>query len=183
MLKSFLPILGTLQRQISKFVWMMVSDNTGGWLWLVAYWNHKLTSFVLNSRDFVVSFLWNFNSLVLLLAQTRDGPWPDPSILLTSSKYEADPPLTRVLFDLTWRDIFLIRREKNWKIWLFKGKFSKPKPKPFMADPTRVKIFWPRPITSSDTLLGRYRTLFASLTRAQFALKPNNHTLSIKNTV
>jgi len=57
--------------------------------------------------------------------ESRDGPWPDPSILLTRNPYF-----------LTWPDeIFLTRREKNWKIWDFWGKFSKPKPN--MSDQTQ----------------------------------------------
>jgi len=48
----------------------------------------------------------------------RDGPWPDPSLLLTRSIWEADPQLTWVLFDPTQRDFF-DSKGKNWKIWHF----------------------------------------------------------------
>jgi len=48
---------------------------------------------------------------MLFLLLSRDGPWPNLSILLTRSKKEADPSLTQVLFDPT-RWGFLIRREK-----------------------------------------------------------------------
>jgi len=34
---------------------------------------------------------------------------------------------------------FLTRKDKNRKIWDFYGKFSKPKPKPKMADPIQPK--------------------------------------------
>jgi len=88
-----------------------------------------------------------------------DGPWSD----LTRA-YFWSPVNKR----LTWlwpgyfltqpKAIFLTRGEKNLKIWDFWGKFSKPKPKPKMADPTRaaknwpdltqVKVFRPEPITS-----------------------------------
>jgi len=49
----------------------------------------------------------------------RDGPWPDTSLLLTCSKYEANPPLTRVLSDPIWRDFFDPKEEKikNLTFW------------------------------------------------------------------
>jgi len=68
--------------------------------------------------------------------QSRDGPWPYLSILLTRSKWEAIPALAWVLFDPIWWYFFWPRRVKNWKIWNFKGKFSNAKPKPKLADPT-----------------------------------------------
>jgi len=69
------------------------------------------------------------------LKQIRDGSWPDPSILLTRSKEEANPSLTRVFFNMTqW--YFLTWREKIWKFGIFRGNF----PNPEVADPTQPNL-------------------------------------------
>jgi len=47
---------------------------------------------------------------------------PDLSLLLTRSKKEANPPLTRVLFDPTQRDFF-DQREKVEKFDIFRENF------------------------------------------------------------
>jgi len=46
-------------------------------------------------------------------------------------------------------DIFFDPKRRNWKIWEFLRKFSKPRPKPKMADPTR-----PNPGNKKLTQLG-----------------------------
>jgi len=99
-------------------------------------------------KSFEKQSLWN---------SIRDGHWPDRRILLTCSQKEANPSLTRILFDPTWWD-FLWLQGKKLKIWDSKGKFSKPKPKmadrpeQHKIDPTqpRSKIYYPGPITKPN---------------------------------
>jgi len=62
------------------------------------------------------------------------GAWPDLNRAYFWPAVNKRP--YQVLFELTDWD-FLDQRAKNGKIWDFKGKFSKPKPKSKMADPTQ----------------------------------------------
>jgi len=62
------------------------------------------------------------------LVMFRDGTWPDRNILLTHSKWEADPTLTRVLFDPTREDFFWPEMQKIEKFVIFMGKFPNPNP-------------------------------------------------------
>jgi len=57
-----------------------------------------------------ISMQCAFNELDL---KGRDGPWPDPCILLTCSKLEANPPLTQELF---WKKFkYLVFLGENFK--------------------------------------------------------------------
>jgi len=86
------------------------------------------------------------------------------SNMTLEEKSEMGPDPTRACFwpavnkrpGTFWHDptrFFLARKAKNWKIWDFKGKFYNAKPKPKMADPTRVKNFWSRPIPRKSVQL------------------------------
>jgi len=88
---------------------------------------------------------------------------PDPSLLLTRSKKEADPALTRILSDLT-RSNFFYPKGRKLKNLTFLGDIFEIQthttngwPDPTRAtkiwpDLTRVKKFWPGPITIKGTL-------------------------------
>jgi len=87
---------------------------------------------------------------------SRDGPWPDPSILLTRSKYEANRYLTLVLFDPTQCNFFLLEGEKIEKLRFFgeifltqtKGGWPTHSYK-YWLNTTRVNSFWTGPITKA----------------------------------
>jgi len=74
----------------------------------------------------------------------RYGTWSNPSILLTCSKLEANPSLTRIFFDMT--------RQLNWgekiKNLGFLGKIFQIQNRATKNDPNWVKNFWYGPITS-----------------------------------
>jgi len=74
----------------------------------------------------------------------RDGPWLNPAILLTRSKWEADPFLTKVLFDLTRRDFFE-PKGKNWIIWCFSIFQTQTQTKDGWSAPTRATKNWHDP--------------------------------------
>jgi len=74
------------------------------------------------------------------LAWPRDGPWPDPSLLLTLSKNEADP--------LTWpEDTFLDPKGKKLKNLTFLGEIFQTQTQTINGWPdlTRATKNWPYP--------------------------------------
>jgi len=56
-------------------------------------------------------------------------------------------------FPIRPEDIFLIRKQKNWKIWCIRGNFPNSNPNHNLLiwpDPTWVKNFWPGTITTTE---------------------------------
>jgi len=96
-------------------------------------------------------FIWHVQSFnaALRAQKCRDGPWPNPNILLNN----------KVLFDPTQRYFFWPEGKKIEKFDVLGEIFQIQTltingwPEPTRAtknwpDPTRVKIFWPGPITA-----------------------------------
>jgi len=100
---------------------------------------------------FLIDLFKNTKTRSLMI--TKLEMCPDPTRTYFWPAVKKRPTLLWPGYFLIWpNDIFLTRRAKNWKIECFKGKFSKSIPKPKMADPTRVKIFWPGPIITQNKL-------------------------------
>jgi len=70
---------------------------------------------------------------------------PNPSILLTPSKWESKPPLNQVFFDPIRRDFYGKSFKPNLKI----ADLTQPNPSSKNSpDSTRIKNSWPGPIIS-----------------------------------
>jgi len=102
----------------------------------------------------------------------RDGPWPDPSILLTRSKLEADPPLTQVLFDPTRSDFFLTKKKKLKNLVFLGEIFQLEQQKIDQTQPgskflTRTHHYSPCPSTQESRVMSMFLQKFQLSNQSQ----------------
>jgi len=127
----------------------MGPDPTRAYFWSAV--NKRLTHFW--PRYFLT---WPKENFLTWRENIRDGPWPNLTRAYFWPTVNKRP--TRLwpgYFPTQLEQFFLTRREKNWKIDILRGKFQNSNlnqkcltwPEPQKIDPTRVKKFWPGPIT------------------------------------